>query len=278
MLRYHMAVMTRDNALKREIKRVTTATGSTADFIGDATGLNPEQTVDLAIFDARRDLPDKNFFTKVPKAASIQYVLQGDSLMDRLPLFKEDRVTSLLCHDARFDDDEFIASATKALRGDVFGLQKYFPWGVTTFSIRVKNHEEKGRAIEILLEYANLAGVRGSVRARIQLVCDELMMNALYHAPVDDSGKERYAGRSLKELAQLAEVSPIQVQYGCSGRYFGVSVRDAGGSLSRKRALEYLLRAQSSSLIESTLLNLSPPRSTVRMVAPRGWVARTNCL
>ncbi len=251
MLRYHMAVVTRDNALKREIKRVTTATGSTADFIGDATGISPERAVNLAIFDARRDLPDKNFFAKVPKDASIQYVLRGDSLLDRLPLFKEDRVTSLLCHDARFDDDEFIASATKALRGDIFGLQKYFPWGVTTFSMQVKNYEEKNRAIDILLRYAKLAGVRGPVRDRIQLVCDELMMNALYHAPVDENGKEKYSGRSLKELAQLEEVSPIQVQYGCSGRYFGISIRDGGGSLSRKRALEYLLRAQGASLIES---------------------------
>ncbi len=251
MLRYHMAVITRDNALKREVKRVTTATGSTADFIGDATGISPSRKVDLAIFDARRDMPDKNFFSKVPKEAKIQYVLRGDSLLDRLPLFKEARVTSLLCHDARFDDDEFIASATKALRGDVFGLQKYFPWGVTTFSMQIKNYEEKNRAIDILLRYGKLAGVRGPVRDRIQLVCDELMMNALYHAPTDESGKELYAGRQLKELAQLDKVSAIQVQYGCSGRYFGVSIRDAGGSLTRKRALEYLLRAQSSSLIES---------------------------
>ncbi|HUH04720.1 MAG TPA: hypothetical protein VML75_22140, partial [Kofleriaceae bacterium] len=138
-----------------------------------------------------------------------------------------------------------IASATKALRGDVFGLQKYFPWGVTSFTMQVNSYEQKTRAIDVLMRYAKLAGVRGPVRDRIQLVCDELMMNALYHAPVDEKGNEKYAGQSLKELAQLEHVSPIQVQYGCSGRYFGVSVRDAGGSLTRAKALEYLLRAKS---------------------------------
>jgi hypothetical protein len=245
MLRYHMAVLTRDNALKREVKRVTTATGSTADFIGDPSGFNPQKPADLAIFDARTGDPDKAFFDKVPAGAKIQYVLKGDTLIDRLHYLKEDRVTSLLCHDARFDDDEFIASATKALRGDVFGLQKYFPWGVTSFTMQVNSYEQKTRAIDVLMRYAKLAGVRGPVRDRIQLVCDELMMNALYHAPVDEKGDEKYAGRSLKELAQLEHISPIQVQYGCSGRYFGVSVRDAGGSLTRKKALEYLLRAKS---------------------------------
>jgi hypothetical protein len=245
MLRYHMAVVTRDNALKREVKRVTTATGSTADFIGDASGLDPKKDLHLAIFDARETEPNKLFFDKVGKQAKIQYILRGDALVDRIHYLSDERVTSLMCHDARFDDDEFIASATKALRGEVFGLQKYFPWGVTTFTMQIKSYPMKTRAIDVLLRYAKLAGVRGPVRDRIQLVCDELMMNALYHAPTDDDGKELFAGKSVKEMAKLEEVPTIEVQYGCSGRYFGVSVRDGGGSLTRERVLEYLKRAKS---------------------------------
>jgi hypothetical protein len=68
---------------------------------------------------------------------------------------------------------------------------------------------------------------------------------------VTADGKEMFAGKSPKELAQLAEVPPIQVQYGCSGRYFGVAVRDGGGSLNRERLLEYLLRAKSGPHIEN---------------------------
>lgn len=249
-----MAVVTRDNALKREVKRVTTATGSTADFVRDSASLEigeDAKRIDLAIFDARKESPDKTFLNKVPKDGRIMYVLDGDSLIDKVSLLEDPRCTSLLCHDARFDEDEFISSATKALRGDVFGLQKYFPWGVTTFSMVVKNSKEKSKAIEIMMRYAQLAGVRGPVRDRIQLVCDELMMNALYHAPVDDQGKELYRDKSPKELAQMDNVSEIQVQYGCSGRYFGVSVRDGGGSLSRARALDYLRRAKTGHHIES---------------------------
>jgi hypothetical protein len=251
MLRYHMAVITRDNALKRAIKRLTTATGSTADYIGDATGLNPEHPISLAIYDAREAPPDKLFFAKVPKEAKIIYIIDAEGLIPKVGLFKDERVVSLFSYDAQFDDDEFVATATKALRGEIFGLQKYFPWGVTSFSMVVKNHEEKGKAIEILMQYANLAGVRGGVRDRIQLVCDELMMNALYHAPTDKDGKELYSGRTLKELAQLDHVSPIEVRYACSGRYFGVSVRDGGGSLSRDRALEYMRKAQATAAIET---------------------------
>jgi hypothetical protein len=244
-----MAVVTRDPGLKRSIKRLTTATGATADFATD-TALNPTRPINLAIYDARGEAPDRRFLNQVPKSAHIIYIVPGDDLAMRVQLFEDMRVTSLFCFDERFDDDEFISSATKALHGEIFGLQKYFPWGVTTFSMVVKNYEEKGRAIEIMMRYAQMAGVRGPVRDRIQLVADELMMNALYHAPVDSRGQEKYRGMTQKQLAQLSEVNPIQVQYGCSGRYFGVAIRDGGGSLHRERALEYLVRARAGAQME----------------------------
>jgi len=249
MLRYHMSVVTRDQGLKRSIKRLTTATGATADFAAD-TALNPTRPINLAIYDARSEAPDRRFLSQVPKSAHIIYIVAGEDLAKRVQLFEDMRVTSLFCYDERFDDDEFISSATKALHGEIFGLQKYFPWGVTTFSMVVKNYEEKGRAIEIMMRYAQMAGVRGPVRDRIQLVADELMMNALYHAPVDPRGQEKYRGMTQKQLAQLPEVNPIQVQYGCSGRYFGIAVRDGGGSLHRPRALEYLVRARTGAQME----------------------------
>jgi hypothetical protein len=249
MLRYHMSVVTRDQGLKRSIKRLTTATGATADFVAD-TALNATRPINLVIFDARTEMPDRRFLSQVPKSAHVICIVSGEELARRVELFEDTRVTSLFCYDERFDDDEFISSATKALHGEIFGLQKYFPWGVTTFSMVVKNYEEKGRAIEIMMRYAQMAGVRGPVRDRIQLVADELMMNALYHAPVDARGQEKYRGMTQKQLAQLAEVNPIQVQYGCSGRYFGVAVRDGGGSLHRDRAIEYLVRARTGAQME----------------------------
>ena len=122
MLRYHMLVVTRDNGLKRAIKRVTTATGSTADFVTEA-GQAAARPFDLAIFDARSELPDRAFLEAVPPRVKILYVIAESALLDRLALLSDPRAVSLLCHDERFDDDEFISSATKALRSELFGLQ-----------------------------------------------------------------------------------------------------------------------------------------------------------
>ncbi len=246
MLRHHLSVLTGDNRLKREVQRVTAATASTADFDPDLAILAGERRPDLVIVDARTEAPPKGLKEKLPDGCPVVYIVDEEKVLDGLPYFADARVVSIMGHGARFDDDEFIASATKALRGNVFGLNKYFPWGVTTYSLVVNNYQQKNQAIDVLMRYATLAGVRGQVRDRIQTVADELMMNALYHAPTDDKGEEKYKGRSFKDLAQLDEVAPIEVQYGSSGRYFGISVRDGGGSLSRDRAMQYLFKGRTS--------------------------------
>ena len=243
MARYQMTVISPDNRLKREIKRVTSATNATAVFLNSPVELEQTSKNDLVIYDARRSDPPDSMLAQLPRNSAISYVLASDSLQNKIALMQDERVCSLLCHDDRFDDDEFIASATKALRLEIFGLQKYFPWGVTTFSMVVQNNQ-KTRAVEQIMNYAREAGVRGLARERIQLVADELMINALYHSPVDEHGNERFASIDRKELGNRTDVPPIEVQYGCSGRYFGVSARDGGGSLSRVKALEYLRRVQ----------------------------------
>ena len=243
MLRYHMVVVTADKDVKRAIKRLTAATGASADFAKNESEIKNAQGIDLAIFDARDRDPSEKFLSTIPESGRVLYILRGEDLRSKMHLFEATQTTSLFCYNDQFDDDEFISSATKALRGDVFGLQKYFPWGVTSFTMLVKSYEDKTKAIDIIMSYAQMAGVRGPVRDRMQLVADELMMNALYHAPTDANGNERHAGKSRKELAQLSQVDPIEVQYGCSGTYFGISVRDGFGSLTREKSLDYLKRA-----------------------------------
>jgi len=245
MLRHNMTVITRDNRLKREVQRVTASTASNAQFILEASALDKVERPDLVIFDARAERPPTELGKRLPDDCALIYIVDEDALIDGLGYLEDPRVTSIMGHGARFDADEFIASATKALRHNLFGLAKYFPWGVTTFSIVVSSGAQKSKAIDVILEYAALAGVRAPVRDRIQTVADELMMNALYHAPVDDQGKELYAGKTIRELSQLPEVPSIEVQYGSSGRYFGISVRDGGGSLTRDRAMQYLAKARS---------------------------------
>ena len=67
-----MAVVTRDATLRRAVKRLTTATGSTADFVAEAAGVPTDKPVHLAILDARQQNPDKTFLERVPAGAALE--------------------------------------------------------------------------------------------------------------------------------------------------------------------------------------------------------------
>ena len=55
--------------------------------------------------------------------------------------------------------------------------------------MRVRDYEGRARAIELTLAAAEAAGLRGGLRARVGQVCEELLMNGLYNAPVDVEGR-----------------------------------------------------------------------------------------
>jgi hypothetical protein len=122
-------------------------------------------------------------------------------------------------------------------------VEKYFGWGVHTETLLVQNYDEKSAAIERLKTVAQVAGYRGPVRERILGVADELLMNALYHAPVDTRGKPLYKDMPRGEVSRVPLAAPVTVQYASDGKSFAVGVRDRFGSVSRDVLTNYLTRA-----------------------------------
>lgn len=240
MLRFQAVVLTGDVSLRQSVRRLATAIGATVECMDLGASVAADRPVDLVIVDARTGPPAAA--PAVPAGARVLYLVDGARLAEYLPLLSPAGTVGLLAAEGGLEEDVFIATATKALRGEIFGLEKYFPWGVTTFAIDVCAYEQKERALEILLEHATLAGCRWALRERIQVAGDELLMNALYHGPVDEQGRRLHEGKTVKELAHLPSGEPVVLRYGCSGRHFGVSVQDGYGSLSRETLLSYLSR------------------------------------
>src|SRR5688572_11381533 len=110
MLRYHMAVLTKDTALKRAVRRLTTSTGATADFAAEPSALTNESPVNLYVLDVRGRDPDRGWLASCSPDARFIYIIDGDSVTDRINLLEDPRATSLFALDDRFDDSEFIAS------------------------------------------------------------------------------------------------------------------------------------------------------------------------
>lgn len=137
--------------------------------------------------------------------------------------------------------------SAKAIWGDIFGVSKVVPWGVKIHSELVNTHEERNQALASVAHFAKTIGLRKKYREAIELVLDELLMNALYNAPVDPGGRPVFLEVQPKDRPALRLERPAILQVACDGARFALSVRDSFGSLRRDTILTYLERAASSS-------------------------------
>jgi hypothetical protein len=130
--------------------------------------------------------------------------------------------------------------AGKLITGDIFGIEKYLPTGTDVQLTRLHNFEGRGRAIDEILKFADTAGVRRQIRGGIGQVCEELLMNALYDAPIDDEGRQIFGAIGPKERVDLSSPRPVSIRYAATPEAFLVAVRDRFGTLRKDVILDYI--------------------------------------
>ncbi len=150
-----------------------------------------------------------------------------------------DKIAGILVQ-SDFRAHDLSAMATRILAGDIFGLEKLVPWGTRVYSTLVADYQEKSLCIAQISEFAELMGVRRKYREAVEQCVDEMLMNALYDAPVDDQGKQIFADIPTKSRIQLRMEQKVVVQYACDAHTFTVSVRDSYGTIDRPTVLRYL--------------------------------------
>jgi hypothetical protein len=150
-----------------------------------------------------------------------------------------DRVAGMLVAED-LDPHRLSAMATRVLAGDIFGLEKQTRWGTQIHSFLVGDYQEKSLCIAQLSQFAEQMGVRRKYREGIEQALDEMLMNALYDAPVDEQGRPLFSEIPTKTRISLRVDQKAVVQYACDGAQFAVAVRDAFGTLERATVLRYL--------------------------------------
>jgi hypothetical protein len=150
-----------------------------------------------------------------------------------------DRVAGMMVAET-FDSRQLSAMATRVLAGDIFGLDKLVLWGTQIHSFLVGDYQEKSLCISQISEFAELMGVRRKYRESIEQCLDEMLMNALYDAPVDEQGRQIFSEIPTKTRISLRVEQKVVVQYACDGGQFVIAVRDSFGTLDRSTVLRYL--------------------------------------
>jgi len=163
---------------------------------------------------------------------------------DLAALFGSRILTNMLVVDAKGPDiGDLLVTVQKIRHGDIFGLEKYFVWGVEPRIARLTSSTGKAEAIRAIGAFVADIGVPSRLRSLIRTVADEFLSNALYNAPVDAAGRARFASQARTLPVELEPHEVVEVRYCCDGRRFGLSVVDPFGSLAPSVLQDYLARA-----------------------------------
>jgi cAMP-binding proteins - catabolite gene activator and regulatory subunit of cAMP-dependent protein kinases len=129
----------------------------------------------------------------------------------------------------------------KIFSKDIFGLEKYMQWGVEPQMRKVARSDEREQLREEMMSYFKKMGVRSSILDRANTVVEEMLMNAIYDAPVDAQGNSLFNHVTRKDEIELDTHQQGQLRYGSDGTLMAVSVSDPFGALTKELIVDYLL-------------------------------------
>lgn len=117
----------------------------------------------------------------------------------------------------------------------------YLNWGFTGFEIAVRDTQMLEAAVAEVEKFVLALDVPKWIGEVIAELAHELLMNAVYDAPADASGRPRFA-HDRKARVELPPEESAVLRVGCDGVLICVQVADPFGRLERDHVLDGLLR------------------------------------
>lgn len=129
-------------------------------------------------------------------------------------------------------------------------------WGVTTIAFQPKTTREERAIVSRVEAMGRRLGMSRRESAATSTAAHELMMNAVYDAPVDAEGKIKYAFDRTAEIELLPDEVPSLV-FTISSEYIALDMIDPFGRLPRKRFFSAVLRGHRNVLYGRSDLDTS---------------------
>ena len=153
-----------------------------------------------------------------------------------------------ICHilyqdeqDPIFTQKNIFVTAAKILSNDVFGLEKYLNWGVDVKEFIITSSADRAFFLEAMKTDLAKAGIQSSHIRNATLIADELLMNAIYDAPIDrKSGQSKYNHLSRRVVIDLGPKEYGKLRFAFDGTTIAISVDDPFGALQRDTIIRYL--------------------------------------
>ncbi len=238
---------TKDRDLRRLVHRTLRSAGFDVQFVEGPEDLRPVAE------DARLILMDRDSgsteainqaMSRLPAQANIVLIGGWTQWNEVLDLMRSSRCQNLLCRRAPLEEEELTVTSAKLVSRDIFGLEKYVLWGTVIHEVEIATYDDKRMVIQDIAAFARSVGCRRHVVSRIEVVADELLMNALYDAPAAAQGLDRkdLLSRAVPGGPPISNES-VLVRYASDGRFLTISVKDRFGLLKKSDILDNLARA-----------------------------------
>lgn len=218
-------------------------TPDAAPGLGDV-GVIPHRYVFLAVPDNDTEVV-RNTLGMARDNSHLTIIVSEARLPTLIHYLEDPRVNHVIVGE-ELDRGVFV-TAQKLLTGDIFGIEKYLPEGTPVHYARIRDFDGRSKAVETVLDFASHARMRRQVRAAIASVCEELLMNALYDAPVDDKGSPLFADLDPKERTASRSPKPVSIRYAATETQFAVAVRDRFGRLAKNTIISYIKKCLTAS-------------------------------
>jgi len=137
------------------------------------------------------------------------------------------------------DSAEAVAALARRVAVEPTGLAELLP-GAEIHSRVVRDVADKTRSLAQIAQHASGMRVES-----IEQCVDEMLMNALYDAPVGERGEHLFVDVPVSRRVTMRTDRSVLVQYARADKRLVVLVRDAFGSLSRSTVVRHLQKAAS---------------------------------
>lgn len=210
--------------------------------IAEAEAQLSQQSVDVLICeDKNLDFLKKAYDNKWAQSFLLMTTSKISNSLDTLvQLPFVDNVVSRNIEDRVASSKALLTSINKVINKNLFGVEKYLSWGVEV-NHQVILHSKQRDELKInMTERLQRFGIRKSILDRVNTVVEEMLMNAIYDAPVDSYGKALFNHMSRQEEIMLETHQQSQLRYACDGINLAVAVEDNFGAITKEIIINYL--------------------------------------
>lgn len=129
-------------------------------------------------------------------------------------------------------------------------LSGYLDWGFSALDLHVRTTADRDLAVAKIQEFVGALQLPKRVAEMFGELGHELLMNAMYDAPVDAQGRPKYAADRKADIRLADHEMPI-VRVATDGSRLVLQVRDPFGRLERRHVFDGLARGLAGEMDQS---------------------------